>query len=45
MIGQYYEANNTTRPHRSLGMLAPLAFDRAERARLATGESSAEGGG
>ena len=44
VIGRFYEEYNTTRPHRSLGMLTPVAFDRAERARLATDEGSTEGG-
>lgn len=45
VIGRFYDEYNHDRPHRSLGMLTPLAFDAAERARLAAEEGSNEGGG
>ena len=45
VIGRWYEQYNHTRPHRALGMLTPLAFDQAERQRLASGENTCEGGG
>lgn len=45
VIGRFYDEYNHDRPHRSLGMRTPLAFDRAERARLAADEASSEGGG
>lgn len=45
VIGRFYDEYNHDRPHRSLGMRTPLAFERAERARLATDEGSSEGGG
>jgi len=34
VIGRYYVEYNTIRPHRGLGMVTPLAFDKAERQRL-----------
>jgi transposase InsO family protein len=36
VIGRYYEEYNNQRPHRGLGMMTPAAFDKAERARLAS---------
>jgi putative transposase len=42
VIGRYYHEYNNDRPHRGLGMITPVAFDRAERARLS---DHGEGGG
>ena len=42
VVGRYYDEYNSERPHRGLGMMTPAAFDRAERARLASGDGGSE---
>jgi putative transposase len=42
VIGRFYDEYNNQRPHRGLGMMTPAAFDRAERARLASRDEGSE---
>jgi transposase InsO family protein len=42
VVGRYYDEYNNERPHRGLGMMTPAAFDRAERARLASRDEGSE---
>lgn len=42
VIGRFLDAYNADRPHRSLGMRTPLAFEQAERARLLKPTSESE---
>jgi putative transposase len=42
VIGRYYDEYNNVRPHRGLGMMTPAAFDKAERARLASKDGGSE---
>ncbi|MFI7589945.1 IS3 family transposase [Spongisporangium articulatum] len=46
VIGRWIDDYNHRRPHRGLGMITPVAFDKAERARIAVGSSDGyEGSG
>lgn len=45
VIGRWFEDYNQRRPHRSLAMQTPMAFDRAERQRLSRGTQPDESAG
>ena len=42
VFGRYYDEYNNVRPHRGLGMMTPSAFDKTERARLASKDGGSE---